>query len=296
MPKLRVRLVSPWNRFIETETAIFSADFPTSTADALLSEWEPSEELLAFQGRKAWYCCEPQCCFTKLQGGMWPGVKQQLAEHEFLFHGHHNPALRVPHITHFERLVMADEGARKRRAIAIVSNQGGSAFTRHPEMTLRNEVIIGPNVDLFGRSAWKRFRRRWYSLPAAPTNYCGELPGEWHGTFKRDLQATYQVAVCMENMREFLYFTEKFVEAVVAGCIPVYAAHESLISTYLEGAFWVDPGTYGKQPWDAVEASLHSDYIKAMTQNQNWLKENSHLRESRSVNVFERIGKILAQV
>lgn len=280
---------------METEAAIFSADFPLSTADALLSEWEPSEELFAFEGRKAWYCCEPQCCFTKLHGGKWPGIRQQLAEHEFLFHGHNNPTLRVPHITHFEPLVMADQGARKQKAIAIVSNQGGSAFARHPEMTFRNEVIIGPNVDLFGRSAWKRFRRRWYSFPAAPANYCGELPGEWHGTLKRELQATYQVAVCMENMRELFYFTEKFVEAVVAGCIPVYAAHESLLATYLDGAFWIDPGSHATGSTAAVETALKVDYIEASEQNQRWLKGNSFLRDSGSAGVFDRIGRILAQ-
>ncbi len=190
---------------------------------------------------------------------------------------------------------MADQGTRKQKAIAIVSNQGGSAFARHPEMTFRNEVIIGPNVDLFGRSTWKRYRRRWYSFPTAPANYCGELPGEWHGALKRDLQATYQVAVCMENMRELFYFTEKFVEAVVAGCIPVYAAHESLIATYLEGAFWIDPSAVGHAPSAAVEASLNVDYVDARQRNLTWLRENSFLRKTHSVEVFNRIGSILAE-
>lgn len=295
MKKLRCRLLSPWNKHIETDAALFSVDIAASTADAILSEWSPSNELLSFRKRKAWYCCEPQCCFTMLENGSWPGFKRQLAEHEFLFHGHKNPDLRVPHITHYEPLEMVtDPKKRKPKAIAIVSNQGGGPWKRDPETTIRNDIITAQNVDLYGRRSWRRFRSRWYSVPAAPRNYCGELGGEWHAHEKRSLQASYQVSVCMENMREEGYFTEKFVEAVMAGCVPVYAAHPSVVPAFLDGAVWVDPAKYCYSPQGVVAAALAADLSRVQSENRRWLSGNKMLSLTHSKSVFNRIGGILA--
>ncbi len=113
---------------------------------------------------------------------------------------------------------------RKQKAVAIVSNHGGSPLKAHPDIRYRNRLITSPLVDLYGRSGWQRYRSHWYSWPRAPKNYRGELPGDWPGAEKRRLMSEYKVCVCLENMNEPGYFTEKFVEAVQAGCIPVYRA------------------------------------------------------------------------
>jgi hypothetical protein len=40
--------------------------------------------------------------------------------------------------------------------------------------------------------------------------------------------SAYKVAICLENCVEPYYFTEKFINAVRAACIPVYHAHATV--------------------------------------------------------------------
>ncbi len=290
MEKLQVRLISPWTSHLETETAIFSRDINTANADALLSEWAPSEELFTFPRRKAWYCCEPQCQFLGIQMGTWPAIKARLESHEFLYHGHPEEKFRVPHITHFEDLRMDQNLPRRDRAIAIVSNHGGSPLRCHPDIRYRNGLITMPDVDLFGRSSWRTYRRNWYSLAKAPRNYKGELPGDWSGMEKRKLMGEYKVCVCLENMNEPGYFTEKFVEAVVAGCIPVYRATPELKETVLAGAIWFDPGDPRWPGEKAIHHALQANLTEIQEINKRWIKESSHLGRTSMQAVFSKIA------
>ena len=291
--KLQVRLISPWTSHLETETAIFSREITVANADALLAEWAPSDELFTFAGRKAWYCCEPQCQFRGLQGGGWPEIKSRLGPHEFLYHGHPEEKYRVPHITHFEDLRMDQNLQRRERAIAIVSNHGGGPLFRHPDIHYRNRLITAQEVDLFGRNSWKNYRRRWFSRAKSPSNYQGELPGDWSGVEKRRLMAEYKVCVCLENMNEPGYFTEKFVEAVVAGCIPVYRATPELRETVLAGAFWFDPGDKRWPGERAIEAALGADLKAIQAINSAWLMSSESLSATRMESVFQKIAATL---
>lgn len=291
--KPKVRLLSPWNKRFETSDAIFSADIPTKEADALLCEWAPHPELFTFPRRKAWYCCEPECQFLHLEQGTWPVMKAKLSAHEFLCHGHSDPQYRVPHMTHFGTLDVNRELDRREKAIAIVSNHGGFPWKCHPQIALRNQFITDPTVDLYGRTGWKRYRRHWYSRPSPPANYRGELPGDWHEGEKRRLQASYKVSVCFENMCEPHYFTEKFVEAVIAGCVPVYRADSTLRETILKGAFWIDPQDFGNSVSETMEKALKSDLSAVQKQNAKWLNKNSHLHETNSSVVLTTIAKLL---
>lgn len=290
--KLQVRLISPWTKCVETEEAIFSVNFPADKADALLCEWAPSPELFTFPRRKAWYCCEPQCQFQRIESGKWPRIKACLGEHEFLYHGHSNPCFRVPHITHFEPLVMNRNDKRQNRAIAIVSNHGGSPFRRHADITYRNRLITHPLVDLFGRSSWKNYRAAWYKPAGAPANYQGEIQGDWPAEQKRTLMSQYKVCVCLENMNEPGYFTEKFVEAVTAGCIPVFRAPSDIRDTFLKGAFWIDPSdpdTLGPQ---AIATALEADLQKCQEANGKWMRESVALQSTHSQEVFAKLARI----
>jgi len=279
---------------VETGTAVFSIDIPTEKADALLCEWAPHPELFTFPRRKAWYCCEPQCQFRGLGNGTWPKIKARLGHNEFLWHGHPDERYRVPHITHFEPLVMNTRTDRMRKAIAIVSNHGGSPWKRHPDIAYRNRLITHPDVDLYGRSGWTRYRQHWYSPPKAPANYRGEIPGDWPAAGKRDLMAKYKVAICLENMLEPHYFTEKFVEAVVAGCVPVYRARPELEHAVLSDARWIDPANRTGSIQTVIFDALNSDSKAVLDQNFEWLQKNKHLALTHSQKVFERIGHILA--
>lgn len=290
--KFQIRLISPWTKYIETETAIFSSEISEKSADALLCEWKPSNELLTFSRRKAWYCCEPQCQFNYLDKKSWPQFKSKLNENEFIFHRHENKKYRVPHITHFTDLSINKNTTRKKQAIAVVSNFGGSPFSRHKQINYRNKFITNASVDLFGRASWHKYKKSLISIPKAPNNYQGEIAGDWPALKKRELLSQYKVCICLENMLEPHYFTEKFVEAVSAGCIPIYRAHTSLVSNILKGAKWVDPSDYDNDPQKTIEAALEMDLTYFQESNSKWLKKEALIKTHHD-NVFGTIGKIL---
>lgn len=292
--KLQVRVISPWFDELETEEAFFSVQLPAEKADALLCDWAPSDELLTFPRRKAWYCTEPWCQFQSEGGRPWMALRRRLAQHEFLCHNHPDERWRVPAITHVEPLTVNQRTDRKERAVAIVSNYGGDPGHRHRELTYRNRFVTQPLVDLFGRSGWKRYRAGWFSRRATPPNYQGELPGDWPAVAKREMMASYKVAVCLENMREPFYFTEKFVEAVCAGCIPVYRAHATVAPTVLRGAAWVDPAQYGDDPQKTLRAALALDPVVIRNQNEQWLA-SPLVACTHHAAVFARIGRLLRE-
>jgi hypothetical protein len=292
--KFKVRVVSPWFGDFETNESIFSSAFKSDEADALLCEWAPSDELFTFPRRKGWYCCEPICQFRELGGGNWPRFRDQLDAHEFLNHNHPNPTYRVPHVTHFQRLEVNSNLERIDRAIAIVSNHGGSPWRSHPHIRYRNCFITHPKVDLFGRSGWNHYRSKWYSKRCAPGNYRGEIPGDWPADGKRDLMARYKVAICLENMNEPYYFTEKFVEAVCAGCIPVYRAHPTIRDAILKGARWIDPTEYHDDPDLTLSAALKADADIFSESNREWL-QNGNLASTSHTSVYARLETILRE-
>jgi len=290
---MQVRLISPWTERIETELAVFSRDIRTDQADALLCEWAPAPELFTFPRRKAWYCCEPTCQFRGLGNGTWPSIRARLANHEFLYHGHPNPRFRVPHITHFEPLAMNHSRQRKQKAVAIVSNHGGNPLQAHPDIRYRNALITSPMVDLYGRSGWRKYRRHWFSWPGFPQNYRGELPGDWPGAEKRRLMSEYKVCVCLENMNEPGYFTEKFVEAVQAGCIPVYRASDDIRDSVLKGATWFDPGDIRWPREQVLVRACEAELQEIQQTNQQWLLTSAVLAATHAKAVYSRIAEML---
>lgn len=293
LKKIQVRLISPWSPRLETEHAVFSAQLGAEDADALLCMWAPSSELATFPRRKAWYCCEPQCQFEHLENGKWVEIRNSLRAGEFLYHNHKNSIYRVPHITHYEDLEVVYQPRRLSKAIAVVSNTGGHPLRAHGHVRFRNSIITSANVDLYGRSGWLRYRRRWYSLPRAPKNYCGEIPGDWPAHEKRRMMSQYKVCVCLENMNEPGYFTEKFVEAVLAGCIPVYRASPDVRETFLQGAAWFDPGDSRWPGPRAVDAALQASWADVVEVNSRWLKTNAFLQSSRLDLVMSKIAAAL---
>ena len=292
--KFKVRVVSPWFGELETESACFSASLPADQADALLCDWGPSDELRTFPRRKAWYCCEPHSQFRDLGGGSWTKIRKNLPPSEFLCHNHPDERFRVPHVTHFEPLAVRFGSNRLERTIAVVSNHGGSPRRRHPGISYRNRFVTAQGVDLYGRESWRSYRARIFSRQAAPDNYVGTVPGDWPAQAKRDLLARYKAAIALENVNEENYFTEKFVEAVCAGCVPIYKPDSVSRSTVLEGAFWIDPTACSDDPSAVMTAALSQDLDRVQQTNAEWIKQNRFLAASSLAAVFERIAKILA--
>ena len=167
---------------------------------------------------------------------------------------------------------------------------GGNPWKRHPDLTYRNRIITQPGVDLYGREGWRRYRASRFSLRAAPPeSYRGPLPGDWPASEKRELMAKYRYAVCLENMNEPNYFTEKFVEAVCAGCVPIYRAHPTVRDTVLKGASWIEPDQY----FHHEDSQLDKNLALILSRNSSWLAENREFRSTSHSAIFTRIAATL---
>ena len=288
-----MRVVSPWFGSMDTGDAFFSKDIPLEKADALICEWAPSSELFSFSRRKAWYCCEPWALTRNFHGGIWPSVRARLAPSEFLCHNHSDERYRVPHHTHYEPLTANMRDDRVRKAVAVVSNHGGSPWRRNPGIAYRNRFVTNHLVDLFGRRDWLAYRSRRFGPTRPPSNYKGEIAGTTPLPDKLRLMSDYIANVCMENVNEPYYFTEKFVEAARAGCVPVYRAH-STNARVLEGAVWIDPADHDDDPEATIRAALEANDTEIRERNAAWLAESRPLAETSHFEVFKRIAQILA--
>ena len=104
----------------------------------------------------------------------------------------------------------------------------------------------------------------------------------------------YKVAVCLENSCELNYFTEKFVDAVQAGCIPVYRAHPSVASGILQGAKWVDPAHFGFSVSRTLDFALGQDLTEYQDVNERWLNSDA-VRERSFPSMLEKVCMTLWQ-
>jgi hypothetical protein len=300
--ELRCRLVSTtyscagWdNRLIEGVR--YSTDIPLEQADALLALYDPTEELLHFRGPKLWYTNEPSwhSHFTKHPVGRM--LVKRLAPEERAWFGSALPQMRVPHYTHRGMLSTPRVAKRKTAAVAYVSNYGGRFWFLYAHFRLRNRFILEPRVELYGRiSSWKLFRqfpRVWIQCP--PSNYRGNSVAQPVGPVSEH-QITFlsnsNVAVCLENATEPHYFTEKFVNAVRAGCVPVYHAHPTVKTKLLAGAKWVDPADFGFSPTRTLDYALAQNPAEYQTANDNWLRSGV-LKDSNGSALFGKLHHIM---
>ena len=106
--------------------------------------------------------------------------------------------------------------------------------------------------------------------------------------------ALYKVAVCLENMCEPYYFTEKFVEAVLAGCIPVYRASPESRESVLKKARWVDPADHGNNPDATIRHALDGDINSFQKQNAEWLRSDA-LQQTHAAAIYEKISCALTE-
>jgi hypothetical protein len=157
-------------------------------------------------------------------------------------------------------------------------------------------MILDRHVELFGKpDAWENFRhfpKLWIRRP--PDNYMGKTtPGtSYYEDEHIRFLSGYKVAVCLENCAEAYYFTEKFVNAVRAGCISVYHAHPSVKKRFLDGAKWVDPADFGFSPQRTIEFALAQDQAVFRRINDAWL-ESGILAETDDQKVIPMLHDIM---
>ena len=156
-------------------------------------------------------------------------------------------------------------------------------------------MILDPRVELFGLpEAWAQFRhfpKLWIRRP--PDNYTGRAsPAAADDEHIRFLSA-YKVAVCLENCSEAYYFTEKFVYAVRAGCIPVYHAHATAKTSFLSGARWIDPADFAFSPRRTIDFALNQDQMEFRSINDAWL-ESGILGDTDELKVVPKLHEIIS--
>jgi hypothetical protein len=287
---------SEWDDFTMDDIS-YSPRLPLENADALVVLYDPSEELLKFKGPKLWFTLEPSWHHHFHHHSVGRKLIRAMDNSEHAFYGNPVSNYRVPHPTHRGPLTKPRLPVSKQAAVAGVNNFGGRAWFLKRRFRLRNRMITCPLVELFGEpKSWATFRhfpQLWIQGP--PSNFQGRTtPGkndkdEEHARFL----SGYKVAVCLENCLEPHYFTEKFVNAVRAGCIPVYQAHPSVEQRFLCGARWVDPADFGFSPQQTIEYALSQDQAAFRRANDTWL-ESGILAETDDRRVFPMLHKIIS--
>ena len=99
--------------------------------------------------------------------------------------------------------------------------------------------------------------------------------------------------MCLENCTEAYYFTEKFVYAVRAGCIPVYHAHATVKTSFLSGARWVDPADFAFSPRRTIDFALNQDQMEFRSINDAWL-ESGILADTDELKVVPKLHEIIS--
>jgi Glycosyltransferase family 10 (fucosyltransferase) C-term len=299
--KFKCRIVSQqfhavgWDDFT-IDDVFYSPRLALKEADALIVLYDPSEELLEFKGPKLWFTIEPSWHHHFHRHPVGKRLMKVLDSSVHIFYGNPDPKYRVPHPTYRNLLTMPRVSPTKPAAVACVSNFGGRAWFLKRHIRLRNRMILCPLVQLFGKpELWARFRhfpQLWIQHP--PLNFQGRTSP---GKDERDEEhirflSGYKVCVCLENCVEPDYFTEKFVNAARAGCIPVYHAHPSVRKRFLTDAKWVDPVDFGFSPQRTIAYALAQDQNLYRRVNDVWLASGV-LADTDDQKVFPMLHKIM---
>ena len=289
--------VDSWDDF-RVGDILYSPRVPLAKADALLVLYDPSDELLTFSGPKLWFTIEPSWHHHFHSHPVGKRLVRELDASERAFYGHPDATHRVPHPTHSGTLSRPRAPSVRRAAVATVNNFGGRLWFLKSHFWTRNRMILDRRVELFGKpDAWANFRhfpKLWIQKP--PDNYAGKAsPGaEIDGDDKKiRFLSGYKVAVCLENCTEAYYFTEKFINAVRAGCIPVYHAHATVKNRFLSGARWIDPAEFGFSSRRTIEFALDQDQSEFRSVNDAWL-ESGILADTDDLKVFPKLHEIVS--
>jgi hypothetical protein len=283
-----------WNDF-QIGPILYSPRVALEEADALLVLYDPSEELLRFTGPKLWFTIEPSWHHHFHSHPVGKRLVRDLDATEWAFYGHPDARFRVPHPTYRGTLSRPRVASVRHAAVAAVNNFGGRLWFLKSHFRTRNRMILDRSVELFGLpESWAQFRhfpKLWIRRP--PANYMGRTsPG-----FDRDenirFLSAYKIAVCLENCTEPHYFTEKFVNAVRAGCVPVYHAHPTVKTSFLSGARWVDPADFGFSPRRTIDFALDQDQMAFRSINDAWL-ESGILADTDELKLIPKLHEIIS--
>ena len=270
---------------------------PLNKADGLLAIYDPTDELLQFKGPKLWHTMEPRWHSHFRKSPIGRKLVKTLHHDEWAHYANPVEKYRVPVVT-ARTFCKTRQNLVKDKAVATVNYSGGRFWWMKGHTWLRNRMITCPLVDLYGsEQGWSQFTRfPFIWKQGRPANFCGNnAPGrDLHDPLFLEFLAGYKVYVCLENSYEPFWFTEKFVNAVRAGCIPVYRSHPTVEQTYLKGACWVDPKNFGFNPRKTIEQALAQDIHRIRSINDAWL-DSGILEATHQDQVNEKVLNLMVE-
>ena len=281
----------------ERGNVIFSPRVPLKEAAGLLAIYDPTEELLQFKGPKLWHTMEPMWHSHYRRHPVGKKLVSALREDEWVYYANPVERYRVPVVTarSFSKTRQANF---KERAVATVNYSGGCFWWMKRHTWLRNRMITCPLVDLYGSEpGWRQFSRFPYVWKKGlPSNFCGgKAPGaDLHDPLFLEFLSRFKVYVCLENSYEPYWFTEKLVNAVRCGCIPVYHAHPTVRETFLKDAVWIDPKDFAFNPRRTIEYALAQDIHRIRSINDAWL-DSGILENTRQDRVNEKVLSLMVE-
>jgi hypothetical protein len=103
----------------------------------------------------------------------------------------------------------------------------------------------------------------------------------------------YKFCMCFENYSEYGYLTEKLLEGMLGGCIPIYWGSESCIEEFNKKSFinWHEYGNDDEVIKKIIELDNNSDMYKDVY-NQPYLidnKPNEYMSDDRVINFLKKI-------
>jgi hypothetical protein len=88
------------------------------------------------------------------------------------------------------------------------------------------------------------------------------------------------------------YFSEKFVNAARAGCVPVYHAHPTVREGFLKGARWIDPADFKFDVSETISAALNCDSQVLRETNWQWLRSDQ-VEATEGYGIWTRIVELI---
>jgi hypothetical protein len=102
----------------------------------------------------------------------------------------------------------------------------------------------------------------------------------------------YRINLCLENTMTPYYFTEKFVNAARAGCVPIYHAHPTVRESFLKGARWIDPAHFKFNVSETISAALDCNARAFRESNWQWL-HSEQVAATEGFRVWTRIVDLI---
>lgn len=290
--KLRVRLVGAPKPAWEHPSAECDPKIPPDRCDAMLAWGAPTKEFLSYRGVRAWYLDEA-LSHSMFRTPLFREALRSVPESEFLHHSNPNPSYRFPCVTHYGEPTVINPRDRRKAVIGAVNNFGGRIWWLWRGARFRNRFILDPRVELFGDcDGWSRFRRWPWSAAGRPANYQGPLGTTWYLQDHVGALSQYQVNLCLENSMMPYYFTEKFVNAVRAGCVPIYHAHPTVRQNFLKEARWIDPADFAFDVSETISAALDCNAQEFRETNWQWLRSDQ-VSATEGYGIWTRIVELI---